>query len=185
MYSLVDFTCVRFLQEIKVLVSGGIYRNRMEYTGGVVVGTLAVSKGVYMGRIYQFSPWGRGERTRGSERSIERLGVGGRPLGVGRIHANVRERLYQLVYTDTGRSRLTFRPLARCSRGVFINSSVLIPWIDEWPPIAILCAPHTLPQYKFSLGSSLYFFSFHFPFSRHTYFSLFSTMEHSYSLVIL
>lgn len=41
--------------------------------------------------------------------------------------------------SDAGRSRLTFRPLARCSRGAFINSSVLIPRIDEWPPIAILC----------------------------------------------
>lgn len=49
--------------------------------------------------------------------------------------------------SDPGRSRLTFRPLARCSRGAFINSSVLIPRIDEWPPIAILCAPYT--PYKF------------------------------------
>lgn len=39
--------------------------------------------------------------------------------------------------SDAGRSRLTFRPLACCSRGAFINSSVLIPRIDEWPPIAI------------------------------------------------
>lgn len=39
--------------------------------------------------------------------------------------------------SDTGRSRLTFRPLACCSRGAFINSSVLIPRIDEWPSIAI------------------------------------------------
>jgi len=43
--------------------------------------------------------------------------------------------------SDAGRSRLTFRPLACCSRGAFINSSVLIPWIDEWPPIAIPRAP--------------------------------------------
>lgn len=45
--------------------------------------------------------------------------------------------------SDAGRSRLTFRPLARCSRGAFINSSVLIPRIDEWPPIAIPCAPYS------------------------------------------
>lgn len=48
--------------------------------------------------------------------------------------------------SDAGRSRLTFRPLACCSRGAFINSSVLIPRIDEWPPIAIPRARHPLPQ---------------------------------------
>lgn len=59
--------------------------------------------------------------------------------------------LGSLLYTengsDAGRSRLTFRPLACCSRGAFINSSVLIPRIDEWPPIAIPRArcPHLLP----------------------------------------
>lgn len=47
--------------------------------------------------------------------------------------------------SDAGRSRLTFRPLACCSRGAFINSSVLIPRIDEWPPIAIPRARHPLP----------------------------------------
>lgn len=49
--------------------------------------------------------------------------------------------------SDAGRSRLTFRPLACCSRGAFINSSVLIPRIDEWPPIAIPRArcPHLSP----------------------------------------
>lgn len=51
--------------------------------------------------------------------------------------------------SDTGRSRLTFQPLACCSRGAFINSSVLIPRIDEWPPIAIPRArrppPFSLP----------------------------------------
>lgn len=46
--------------------------------------------------------------------------------------------------SDAGRSRLTFRPLACCSRGAFINSSVLIPRIDEWPPIAIPRAHYPL-----------------------------------------
>lgn len=65
--------------------------------------------------------------------------------------------------SDAGRSRLTFRPLACCSRGAFINSSVLIPRIDEWPPIAIPRARHPFPStspssslvYKFNLSQDL------------------------------
>lgn len=63
--------------------------------------------------------------------------------------------------SDAGRSRLTFRPLACCSRGAFINSSVLIPQIDEWPPIAIpraYCPFLSLLvslAYKFNLSQDL------------------------------
>lgn len=58
--------------------------------------------------------------------------------------------------SDAGRSRLTFRPLACCSRGAFINSSVLIPWIDEWPPIAIPRAhcPLLLPTHPSRINST-------------------------------
>lgn len=75
---------------------------------------------------------------RDSRRKILCGSTGGCPLGVHAVHANV------ALGLDAGRSRLTFHPLARCSRGAFINSSVLIRRIDEWLPLAILCTTYTL-----------------------------------------